>query len=312
MARFKPVLMWAALTLVLVSLWGFVLYNSRIPDYKAPDVKITEIKNEEETEKASYIKWAEFKPTYDMLKKASAYDIESKGAISWIDLLAYSSAKSYGNINENSLKFIDDGALKLKGGEDLGKNLKYFSFYKEVYSAVLKEFIGKKGKDYGIIAFSPIADGFYYTHYNDFGNQRSYGFSRPHKGNDLLGSIGTPIIAVESGTVEALGWNNYGGWRIGIRSFDKKRYYYYAHLKKDSPFKKGLKEGDEVYAGQVIGYMGRTGYSSKENTNNVDTPHLHFGMELIFDESQKDSVNEIWIDVYALVKLLEKNKYRCI
>ncbi len=49
-----------------------------------------------------------------------------------------------------------------------------------------------------------------------------------------MGSIGTPIIAVESGTIEALGWNQYGGWRIGIRSFDKKRYYYYAHLRKRS------------------------------------------------------------------------------
>ena len=44
-----------------------------------------------------------------------------------------------------------------------------------------------------------------------------------------MGSIGTPIIAVESGTIEHLGWNQYGGWRIGIRSNDKKRYYYYAH-----------------------------------------------------------------------------------
>ena len=32
------------------------------------------------------------------------------------------------------------------------------------------------------------------------------------------GSIGTPIVAVESGYIEALGWNQYGGWRVGIRS----------------------------------------------------------------------------------------------
>ena len=52
---------------------------------------------------------------------------------------------------------------------------------------------------------------------DDFGTGRSYGFARKHLGNDLLGSMGTPIVAVESGTVEALGWNQYGGWRIGIR-----------------------------------------------------------------------------------------------
>ena len=37
----------------------------------------------------------------------------------------------------------------------------------------------------------------------------------------MMGQVGTPVIAVESGYVEALGWNQYGGWRIGIRSFDK-------------------------------------------------------------------------------------------
>ena len=79
----------------------------------------------------------------------------------------------------------------------------------------------------------------------------------------MMGQIGTPIIAVESGYVEALGWNQYGGWRIGIRSFDKKRYYYYAHLRQKSPFQKGLKEGSVVTAGDVIGYMGHTGYSKK-------------------------------------------------
>ena len=51
-----------------------------------------------------------------------------------------------------------------------------------------------------------------------------------------------------------------------------------------------------------------TGYSTKENVNNIKTPHLHFGMQLIFDESQKDGVNQIWIDVYHIVKLLQSNK----
>ena len=49
----------------------------------------------------------------------------------------------------------------------------------------------------------------------------------------MMGQTGTPVMAVESGYVETMGWNQYGGWRIGIRSFDKKRYYYYAHLRKD-------------------------------------------------------------------------------
>ena len=42
--------------------------------------------------------------------------------------------------------------------------------------------------------------------------------------------------------------------------------------------------------------------------NNINVPHLHLGVQLIFDESQKESNNEIWIDCYNLVKLLSENK----
>ena len=55
--------------------------------------------------------------------------------------------------------------------------------------------------------------------------------------------------------------------------------------------------------------MGHTGYSTTENVNNIEQPHLHFGMQLIFDESQKESDNEIWIDVYPIVRLL--TRHRC-
>ena len=54
---------------------------------------------------------------------------------------------------------------------------------------------------YGLKAFLPIAKNYSFSHYDDFGNSRSYGFKRVHLGNDLMGSIGTPIIAVESGII---------------------------------------------------------------------------------------------------------------
>ncbi|MSS63599.1 M23 family metallopeptidase [Lachnospiraceae bacterium WCA-693-APC-MOT-I] len=226
---------------------------------------------------------------------------------------------------------------KLKGKETiktLTKDMKYYKYYYEVYSAVLGGYVGeyeiaknkstdniistnrkKKGKKqntifekrYGLKAFLPIAKGFGYCEYDDFGASRSYGYNRPHLGHDMMGLIGTPIIAVESGYVEAIGWNQYGGWRLGIRSFDKKRYYYYAHLRQNAPYAEGLKEGSIVTAGDVIGYMGHTGYSAKENVNNIDCTHLHFGIQLIFDESQKEGNNEIWIDCYALTRFLSRN-----
>ena len=66
--------------------------------------------------------------------------------------------------------------------------------------------------------------------------------------------------------------------------------------------------GRSVQAGDVIGYMWRTGYRRKENTNNIDESHLHFGIQLIFDESQKEGNNEIWISCYELVKFLRQNQ----
>ena len=161
---------------------------------------------------------------------------------------------------------------------------------------------------YGLKAFLPLAKNFPYSHYDDFGVSRSYGYRRRHLGHDMMGQTGTPVIAVESGRVEALGWNQYGGWRLGIRSLDKKRNYYYAHLRKNYPYHKSLKEGSVVQAGDVIGYMGRTGYSQTENTNNIEVSHLHFGLQLIFDESQKEGNNEIWVDCYNLTRFLYKNR----
>ena len=219
---------------------------------------------------------------------------------------------------------LDKLVEKLQNGEtmeDITKDLKYYDYYYEAYSAILSGFIGnysietpnENGKTtftekYGVKVFLPIAKNYSFSHYDDFGKSRSYGFQRTHLGNDLMGSIGTPIVAVESGTIEHLGWNQYGGWRIGIRSFDGKRYYYYAHLRKDHPYVENLQEGDSVKAGDVIGYLGMTGYSIKENVNNINVPHLHFGMQLIFDESQVDSPNEIWIDVYEIIEFLKQNR----
>lgn len=54
--------------------------------------------------------------------------------------------------------------------------------------------------------------------------------------------------------------------------------------------------------------MGHTGYSDTENVNNIDEVHLHFGIQLIFDESQKDGNAEIWINPYELTRFLCKNR----
>lgn len=278
----------------------------------------------EESENKDYIKWIDFSVSDRMLEKLANLDIKSHNenypvTYNWIELLAYFSAKYYGNLSSFKQSHLDELLAKLNNGEtvaELAKDMKYYNYYYESYSAVLGGFIGNYSiqtsdstykECYGLKVFSPIARGYSFSHYDDFGASRSYGYKRSHLGNDLMGNIGTPIIAVESGYVEALGWNQYGGWRVGIRSFDGKRYYYYAHLRKDHPFNSSLYEGAIVTAGDVIGYLGMTGYSTTENVNNINVPHLHFGLQIIFDESQKDGVNQIWIDVYSIINFLKRN-----
>ncbi len=273
-------------------------------------------------EGGDFIKWVDFNVTKEAMQKAMDYDIQThleEVHIDWIDLLALCGVKCGGNFKNFNTADLDAMAAQLKDGTPISELItseKYFQYYKDAYTAVLGGFLGyyyqktETGWEevYGLKGFSPIAKGFGFSHYRDFGNSRSYGFARRHLGNDLMGSIGTPVVAVESGVVEAIGWNRYGGWRIGIRSFDTQRYYYYAHLRKDFPYHTGLEEGSVVKAGDVIGYLGMTGYSTKENVNNINVPHLHFGMQIIFDESQKDGNNEIWIDVYDIVEFLQQNR----
>lgn len=270
--------------------------------------------------RAETIKWVDFDVPYESLKYAMDVDIatfDEEKHISWIDILALAGCRTGGKCGLASVK---KAATDLKGDrspqELLGDTFKYYDYYHSAYEAVLGGLLGSYAieKDghwaatYGLKAFSPIAAGYGYSHSADFGNSRSFGFQRKHLGNDLMGGLGTPLVAVEGGIVEAMGWNRYGGWRIGIRSFDSKRYYYYAHLQKDNPYVKDLQVGDVVQAGDLIGFMGRTGYSDKENVNNISTVHLHFGLQLVFDESQKESYSEIWVDVYDLVRLLSHHR----
>lgn len=266
------------------------------------------------------LKWVDFRIPFESLKYAMEQDIstfEEEKHISWIDVLSVAACRTGGKCDLKSVKKAVGELKKEKSPEELLGDLnKYYSYYHEAYTAALGGLLGSYAieKDgqwqavYGLKAFSPIAAGYHYGHSDDFGADRSFGFKRKHLGHDMMGSLGTPVVAVEGGVVEAMGWNRYGGWRIGIRSFDSKRYYYYAHLQKDKPYAPGLAVGDIVQAGDLIGFMGRTGYSDKENVNNIETVHLHFGMQLIFEESQKECNSEIWIDVYDIVRLLETHR----
>ena len=87
-----------------------------------------------------------------------------------------------------------------------------------------------------------------------------------HHGNDIFAPLGAPLLAVTDGTLFLVGWNDVGGNRLWLRDAAGNEFYY-AHLSAFSPL---AREGAQVKAGDVIGFVGATGDA-------VGTPpHLHF------------------------------------
>ena len=136
--------------------------------------------------------------------------------------------------------------------------------------------------------------------------ERNYGGKRGHEGTDLMPpkdkSGVYPIFSMTDGVVEKVGWLEKGGYRIGIRS-PHGGYFYYAHL---SSYGQDFKEGDIIQAGEVLGYMGDTGYGEEGTTGQFDV-HLHLGIYISTADNEELSVNPYWI-----LKSLEaqKLKYR--
>lgn len=132
---------------------------------------------------------------------------------------------------------------------------------------------------------------------------RAYGGDRGHEGCDIMADINErgnyPIISVSDGIVEQMGWLELGGYRIGIRS-PHGAYFYYAHL---SDYAEGLSIGDEVHAGELIAFMGDTGYSKAEGTTGNFDVHLHFGIYLNDENKQEFSVNS-----YSILQYLYQQK----
>lgn len=130
---------------------------------------------------------------------------------------------------------------------------------------------------------------------DSWGGERTYGGNRRHEGCDIMslhnirGEI--PVVSMTDGSVENIGWLKLGGYRIGIRS-NAGIYYYYAHL---DHFADGIKKGDAIKAGQLIGFMGDTGYSEIEGTTGKFDVHLHLGIYVSGKDKEDVSVNPYWI-----------------
>lgn len=112
-----------------------------------------------------------------------------------------------------------------------------------------------------------------YSYRDTWGAGRGWGGKRIHEGTDLFAGYGVNVKSTCYGIIEILGWNRYGGWRVGIRDLNN-HYHYYAHLQ---GFKEGVAIGQVVKPGEVVGWVGASGYG-KVGTSGKFPPHLHYGI----------------------------------
>ena len=103
------------------------------------------------------------------------------------------------------------------------------------------------------------------------------GSNRAHEAIDIMAPRGTPVVAAQDGTIAKLFTSEAGG--LTIYQFDASGTfcYYYAHLDGYAP---GLREGQAVKRGELLGHVGSTGNAS------ADAPHLHFAIFRLTPERQ--------------------------
>ena len=109
------------------------------------------------------------------------------------------------------------------------------------------------------LRFSRISSGFSYRRKHPV-----TGRVKAHTGVDYAAPTGTPVMSIGDGTVISKGWSGGGGNTVKIRH-NSVYTTAYLHL---SRYASGLKVGDRVRQGDVIGYVGATGVATG--------PHLDF------------------------------------
>jgi len=141
----------------------------------------------------------------------------------------------------------------------------------------------------------PVDTDYNYTYKNNWGDRRGFGGLRVHEGSDIFADYGTPVKSTTYGVVEMMGWNLYGGWRIGIRDIYN-NYHYYAHM---SGYEEDVKVGQVVQPGDRLGSVGSTGYGPP-GTSGKFPPHLHYGMY------KDNGYNEFSYDPYPYLAKWER------
>lgn len=141
----------------------------------------------------------------------------------------------------------------------------------------------------------PVSIRHTYSYQNTWGDRRGFGGLRIHEGTDVFAHYGTPVYSTTYGVIDMIGWNMYGGWRIGIRDVHN-IYHYYAHLQ---AYDEDVELGMIVQPGDVLGTVGSSGYGPP-GTSGKFPPHLHYGMY------KDNGTNEWSFDPYPYLRRWEQ------
>ena len=186
---------------------------------------------------------------------------------------------------------------KLKKEERLWAKRKSWDNYKTICDAIWKDV------RYFPVPQSTRHSGYTVNFVDSWMGERTYGGRRGHEGTDIMASKDKPglypVLSMTDGTVTSKGWLEKGGWRLGITA-PSGGYFYYAHMESYGD----VEVGDRVRAGDVIGFMGNSGYGP-EGTTGMFATHLHVGI-YIYPEGQEISVNPYWV-----LRFLEEKKLSC-
>jgi murein DD-endopeptidase MepM/ murein hydrolase activator NlpD len=144
-----------------------------------------------------------------------------------------------------------------------------------------------------------------YVFADSWGSARNYGAdrkgSRIHEGTDILDRENIrgrlPIVSMTDGEIQNFGWNELGGFYVGITTVNE-TYYYYAHMDSFAP---NLEKGMSIRAGDFLGYMGDTGYGKEGERGNFPV-HLHIGICPKAEFTDK----EFWINPYVFLRSLDE------
>jgi len=108
-----------------------------------------------------------------------------------------------------------------------------------------------------------------------FTDSRSRG--RQHKAIDIMAPWGTPVLAADDGRLAKISRNRGGGLSLYQVDGSGRFVYYYAHL---AGYADGLREGQPLRRGDLIGYVGTTGNAPET------APHLHFAVMVLQGEKR--------------------------